>query len=158
MSETILNTILKDTYTLTLLKHRLRVLKNYLLNQLFTASKVSLNPEDLTWLNSLGPAFYQQFNKDNVEEIFSRLEAEIKKEQLLYLYLPFVAGNQVVSQIGGQIRHIFEKVVLFEIRFDPSLIAGCAISWKGVYRDYSLRAKIDQRKGEILQSFKKFLR
>ena len=154
----VLNAILKDTYTYTHLKHRLRVLKSYLISKLFTSTPPPLETSDDDWLNSLQPNFYQQFNKDNVYQIFSDLEAKIAQSPKLLVYIPFTAPYQTVAQIGQFIRSLFGKDLLFDTKFNPDLIAGCAISWHGVYRDYSLRAKIDQRKGEILESFKKFLR
>lgn len=154
----ILDAILKDTYTLTQLKHRVRILKSYLINQLFAQTKLELGAEDLTWLNELGAPFYKMFNKDNVYQIFSKLEDEISKLPLLNIYLSFVTEARANSEIGQYIRKSFGKILLFDTKYDPSLVAGCALSWNGIYKDYSLKAKIEEKKVQILESFKKFLR
>lgn len=155
----ILTTILQNTYTLTQLKHRLNILKSFLINSFFSnQTQVSLPPSDLNWLKSLPPSFYQQFNKDNVYQIFADLENNIKSLQPLIVYLSFEADDSSTSQIGIFARKTFGSILLLDTKFDPNLIAGVALSFKGIYRDYSLRAKIEERKAEILEEFKKYLR
>lgn len=155
----ILATILNTTYTLTQLKHRVKVLKSFLETQLFTNKhQQELNNEDLAWLTSLGGDFYKQFNKDNIYKKFSEIDKKVAEFSPLLIYLPFETNNQVISEIGQYLRSNFKFVYLFDAKFDSRLIAGCALSWKGVLRDYSLRSRIDQRKEEVLRSFKKFLR
>lgn len=156
----ILNTILKDTYTLTQLKHRLNILKSYLLNSFFSSGtqNEALSSPDLNWLKSLPPTFYQQFTKDNVYKIFADLESKINQFQPLIIYLTFEPDDAAISQIGAFARKTFKDLLLLDTKFDPNLIAGAALVWKGIYKDYSLRAKIEERKTEMLESFKKFLR
>lgn len=86
------------------------------------------------------------------------LENNISKLQVLILYLPFEVNDRIVEQIGQKTRIIFSQLLLLDIKYDPSLIAGCALVWKGILRDYSLKAKIEQEKAQILESFKKYLR
>lgn len=159
--EEILNIILKSTYSLGLLKHRLRVLKTNLLKTFFGSQTNDdpLNPEDLNWLQSLPASFYKQFNKDNVYQIFAAFETSITKLTTLTLFLTFEPDETTVNQIGSYCRQNFNfPDLLLDIKLDPNLIAGTALVWKGVYRDYSLRAKIDSKKGEVAQEFQKFLR
>lgn len=155
----LLNIILKDTYTLSTLKHRLRILKNYLSETFFGSQTVESNSVfDSSWLQSLPAEFFQSINKDNVYNIFGSLDMEIKKLAILTMYLTFEPDQTTTSQIGTFARKNFGPSLLLDIKFDPNLIAGTALAWKGIYQDYSLRSKIAQKKGEILVSFKKFLR
>lgn len=156
----ILDTILKDTYTLTQLRHRIRVLREYVNSALFISPppKSLIDQDDLLWLNSLGDDFYKQFNKNNVSDVLSKLEEQIQKITPLIIYIPFIADNLAISEIAQYARNLISPALLIEIKFDPNLIAGAALSFKGVYKDYSLRTKIQDKKGEILQGFRKFLR
>lgn len=156
----ILNTILKDTFSLSLLKHRLNILKTNLIKTFFGSNteELSLSAEDLNWLKSLPLSFYQQFNKDNVYKIFSDLETEIVKLKVLTMHLTFEPDEATLGQIGIFARKTFDPILLLDIKLNPSLIAGTALVWKGTYRDYSLLAKIEEKKPEILEGFKKFLR
>lgn len=160
MDQEILNTLLNDTFTFTLLKHRLRILKTNLLKNFFVDQSPAeqFSPEDLNWLNSLPSSFYQKFNKDNVYQIFEAIEAKVNTMPVLLIYIPFEGDNQTIYQIGTLLRKNFTDLSLFDTKFDPRLIAGCALSWKGIYKDYSLRAKIEEKKKEILEGFKRFLR
>lgn len=154
-----LSTILNNTFTLTQLKHRVRILKSYLLKALFGGEIEPLSTADLNWLKSLPTPFYQQFNKDNTYQILAELENNIQKIIPLIIYLPFETDDQAILNISIFVRQTFNQPSLvLDIKYDPNLIAGCALSWKGVYKDYSLRARIEERKGETLESFKKFLR
>lgn len=156
----ILTTILKDTYSLTQLKHRVRILKAYLLKHLFASTTDSSpSPVDLNWLKSLSADFYHQFNKDNVYQIFTDLEKQITNCPVLTMYLTFEPDEMALPQIGSFARQQFNKPsLILDIKIDPNLITGAALAWKGVYKDYSLRLKIGQRKAEIFQGFKRFLR
>ena len=156
----ILNTILISTYTQNTLKHRVLILKTYLLSQLFGNEKPqeSLTQTDLNWLKSLPRTFYQQFNKDNVYQILTDLEADINKLTPLIIYLPFENSEQIEQSIGSFVRKTFNQNLTLDLRLNPALIAGCTIAWKGVLRDYSLKSKIEEKKSKIFESFKKFLR
>lgn len=162
MDNQILNVILKETYTTLQLKHRLRIFKDYLTSQLFVSPaplpQKEIPPQDLAWLSSLGEGTYKQFNKDNVYKILSLIEEQAGKITSLVIYLPFELDDSSAGLIGQYMRKIFSQVYLLDVKFNPLLIAGCTLSFKGIYKDYSLRARIEEKKEEILESFKKFLR
>lgn len=159
MDQDILKAILKDTFTQIQLKARLHILKSYLTQKLFEAQKTAFEPQDINWLNSRDSTFYQKFTRENVYQLLSSLQTQVNQMTSLIIYLPFEANDEVLSQIGSFSRTTFGKPdLIFEAKFDPKLIAGCALSWKGIYKDYSLKAQIEERKAEVLESFKKFLR
>ena len=163
----ILTTILKDTFSLTQFKTRVRLLKSNLLKAFFGSNAQNEDKseglpaatQDLNWLKSLPENFYQKFNKDNVYNIFSSLEKLSANLPILTIYLTFEPDDITLNQIGTFTRQTFNSSsLLLGIKIDPNLIAGTALVWKGVYRDYSLRAKLEEKKAEISEEFKKFLR
>lgn len=155
----ILNTVLKDTFSLTQFKARIRLLKSSLLKTFFGGETEMQPPsQDVNWLKSLSPDFYQKFNKDNVYDIFSELEQTSSKLPILTMYLTFEPDDVTVSNLGAFARKTFGLPLILDIKFDPNLIAGTALVWRGIYHDYSVRAKIENMKGEITQGFKRFLR
>lgn len=155
----VLNAILKDTYTLAQLKYRISILKNYLLQNLFgSQQKVEFGVKDTNWLKSLPPDFYQNFNKDNVYNLLSQIEKQKEGLKNLTIYLTFEPDDPSLAQIGNYARKSFGDNLLLDIKYDPNLIAGAALVWKGVYKDYSLRAQLAEKKEQILESFKKYLR
>lgn len=158
--------ILKDTYSTTQLKHRLRILKAELVSQFFGGGPEdgynldvsNLFPQDQNWLKSLPADFYKKFNKNNVYKIFSDLESKISNIPTLTLYLTFEPDESTLEQIGNFARKMFGPNLMLDIKLDLTLIAGAALGWKGVLRDYSIKTQIEAKKGEILESFKRFLR
>lgn len=166
----ILAIILKDTYSLTQYKHRLRILKSNLLRTFFGSESetISLSTQDSNWLKSLTENFYQKFNQKNVYEIFSGLEKMDTNLPVLIMHLAFEPDDVTLNQLGSFARKTFSSIgrsasgrnlpIILDIKVDPNLIAGTALTWKGVYKDYSLHAKIEEKRNEIAQGFKKFLR
>lgn len=153
----ILNIILINTYSLSQLKHRVSRLKSYLEKQIF-GSTTPIDPPLLDWIKTLPPNFLANFNKDNLQANFDEIQKKIASLEILTIYLTFDPDEQTLSLLGEQVRKNFGRIVLLDIKYDPNLIAGAALVWKGVYKDYSLRSKINERKGEILSSFQQFLR
>ena len=155
-----LNIFLKDTFTQTELRHRMRVLKSHLLKALFgSQDEGKLSQADLTWLGSLPEDFLKSFNKDNVYKIFDDLNIQIDDIPVLIIYMAIPSTDNVNLQIGAYVRKVFENPnLVIDTKYDPNLIAGVALSWKGMYRDYSLRSSIEDRKEDILGSFKKYLK
>ncbi|OGE37328.1 hypothetical protein A3D79_00090 [Candidatus Daviesbacteria bacterium RIFCSPHIGHO2_02_FULL_39_8] len=164
MEKKILTTILNNTYTLSQLRKRVNILKNYLTLRFFGNSQEwekqanQFDPEEIAWLQNLDETFWQNFNKDNVYPIFEEIEKNLAKANILNVYLPFETNSQIAATLGQYMRKLFDRVILFDIKLDPSLIAGCALSWQGIYKDYSLRKKIADNRIQLMESFKKFLK
>lgn len=165
MSNKILDEILADTFVQSQALHRISALKSLVLVQLFAgkgqekAVAPEIDPQlapgqQTPWIVSLNPKIYQHFNKDNVYQMFEELEQTIKKIEPLTLYLPFELPENELAKIGAQLRHDFGQNFLMEVKIDPSLLAGCALIWKGVYKDYSLKRKIEENRQKILETLK----
>lgn len=154
-----LNTILSNTYTTHDLKHRLRILRSYLEKKLFGNIEADdFSPDDLAWLNSLGENFYTSFTKENLYLVFKDLEKESQKLTSLILYLAFEAQTPQIESISQWLRKNLQTKLIFEVKIDPDLLGGTALVYKGVYKDYSLRAKIQEQAQTILAEFKKYVR
>lgn len=153
-----LQKILENTFTLSRLKHRLHALREYVSHQIFAKGETSgIETADLKWLNSLGNPFFLNFSRDNFDGIFKNLEDYLKNCRPLIIYLAFEPTEELLQTIGLYLRKNFTKYPIFDAKVDPELIAGAALSFNGVYKDYSLRVKINNEKEKILANFKKFL-
>jgi|SRR3989344_3432862 len=158
MENNIFEQILKQSYSLSILKHRIRILKSYLSGYFFNGPKEQFKTEDQNFLSSLPKDFYSSFNKNNFNEIFSQFDQNISKLPALTIYLAFEPSDEAIERIGTKVRQLFSPNLILDVKYDPRLIAGCALVWGGVYKDYSLKLKIEESKDKILESFKKFLR
>lgn len=152
-------TILKNTYTVFQFKHRLRILKSHFA-QKFYGGALQIEPaeDDLRWMKTLPQSFFEFFTADNQAHVFTFLEGKLKETPTLTLNLAFNPPDELINELGEYYRKNFTSFQLIDLKFDLSLIAGCSIVWKGVFKDYSLKNRIEERKEEIMQQFRKFLR
>jgi F0F1-type ATP synthase delta subunit len=158
----LLDKILERTFTKPQALSRLRVLKDLALTHLFeeTSKKeaeekpVQSPAQETVWIVSLGTDIYKNFTRDNVYQIFNEVETEIKKINPVIVYLPFELPDTELTQLGQYFRRDYGKRLLIDVKLDPSLIAGTALVWNGIYRDYSLRKKINDNRQLIIKTLK----
>lgn len=155
MIDPLLDNILSNTLTQSQLMRKLKVLNIYLQSKLFVidGSINSLSSEETNWLSSLDQNLLNQINKDNFHDFFSKLEQQARTISPLILYLAFQPPDEEVIKLGERLRKDYGKNFLFEIKVDPSLLAGCALAWRGVYKDYSLKSKIAANKEQLTSIF-----
>ena len=155
----IFETILKNTYTVFQFKHRLRVLKSHFA-QKFYGGEFQIEPaeDDLKWMKTLPESFFQSFTSDNQVQIFTFLEGKLKETPTLTLNMAFNPPDELINELGEYYRKNFSSFKLIDLKFDLSLIAGCSMVSNGIYKDYSLKARIEEKKDEIMQQFRKFWR
>ncbi len=155
----LLNQIITNTYTLPDLRHRIRLLRSFVEDAIFSNGRLidKLEPEDQAWLKTLPQGFEKNFNTKSFYTEFKKLEEDSKKIIPLIVYLSFNAGPETAAQIAQYARRLFDPNLMVEIKLDPLILGGCALSWKGVYRDFSLRTVIDDKKQDILTSFKRYI-
>lgn len=158
MEDNILNILLSKTYIHSHLLHRISILKSYLSKKLFSdeSTNLELSKTDKTFLESLDDNFYKQFTRENLTSTFEALEAKVKKIQPLVIYLPIEIPDGENLRLGNFLREKFTTVVTFDPRVDPTLIVGCALIYNGLYKDYSLKSRLEQNRDNILLTFKRY--
>lgn len=150
--------ILEDTYTQTDALRRLRLIKYLATAKLFGSSKEKEEEtlaEDSAWLSTQDKTL-ALLTRENVYQETETASDKILSIKPLIVYLPFELLYQEVQKLGQHLRTTYGKNFLVEVKIDPNLIAGCALVWKGVYKDYSLRQKIQEQKEKILQVFRSY--
>ncbi len=153
MDNILIETFLSTTYSLQQAKARLRSLRAYLLRSFYQENQT---PETDPWILSLGQEFFKEFTRDTVYKKLRAIEDAIIKTQPLILYIAFDIPDTEVDKLGLWFRQNCQSNIIFDLRHDPNLIAGCAFAWHGVYKDYSVRASIELNKDKILGNLKSF--
>ena len=69
---------------------------------------------------------------------------EIKAIEPLHLTLPFELPDTELQIISNKLRQDYGPRFLIETKIDPALLGGCTMSYKGVYKDYSIKNKLKQ--------------
>ena len=74
--------------------------------------------------------------------------AEIKNKaeglQAITLTLAFEAQQSTIDKISAFARQLLAENIIIEINVEPSILGGAIIVFKGLYRDYSLKAKLEE--------------
>jgi len=86
-------------------------------------------------------------NAHAIEKIADRL-AEIKKKldglKIVSLTLAIEPKKSTIDKIIFFVREHIEKDIIIEINVEPNIIGGAIIVFNGLYRDYSLKTKLDE--------------
>lgn len=159
-TEELTTKILDGSYTQTQALKRLRALKDLGIAKLFgkQETKDEILVEQDSWFASLDKNFFRPFTKDNVYKLFEDAEKAIKDIKPLMIYLAVEIPEVEIAKIGQYLRQTYGNNFLMEIKIDPSLIAGTAFVWNGIYKDYSLRQKITDNRQAILSTLKGYIK
>ena len=85
-----------------------------------------------------------------LKEFLNKLLTEIDSMPVITLKIAFTGREETLQHLAEWFILNVKKKVLFDITYDPSLIAGAAIFYEGNFVDYSIRKKFDQILGETL--------
>ena len=158
--DNLLSTIVSNTYTRSDLRRRISLIRNYYETQLFGTKGIEedISADDKTWLETVVKNT-SSVTKDTITQVFTDVEEESEKLPFLSVFIPIDLPADEIDRLARSIREDYGKnSLILDLRIDPLLIAGCALAWGGVYRDYSIRQSIQNRKDEIIASFRKYIR
>lgn len=150
--------IIANTYTVSDLHRRVQLVKTYLTGKFFSKGselRQDRDGSDRTWLASLD---LRGVTKDNLSETLHQLEEQAKNVEPLILFLPLLPPHNEVQALGERVRKDFGNRLLVELRLEPLLIAGAAVAYKGIYKDYSLRQSLKENHDTLVAGFKKYMR
>lgn len=107
---------------------------------------------DIAFVQSLSDQFIDQFTAKTAKTLLTQIEDGIKNAPAVILYVAFELPDPELKRIGQYFKTNFGPEILVDIQFNPALIGGCALSYKGIYRDFSIKQKIEQRQKELLST------
>ena len=166
MEDALFERIVAETFTTSTLRKRLSLVREYFEKTLFGGNFVvagDIEPRDHTWLLALTEEYEKKsdsvlnmITKTNFAPIMTKLEEKVTNLTPIVIFLPILLPPDEIDNLGRGLRRVYGKGVFMELRLDPLLIAGAALAWKGVYKDYSLRQKIRDNQDAIVKSFAKY--
>lgn len=159
MEDQFLNEILKDTYTFDSFKVRVIALKHLLEDKLYKQQgSKSPKPEE-TWLKNFDEQILKTVTSESFSSVFKAIDEFINQIKPLTIYFVFIPDQDQIQEIGTWLRkNLNNPKLIFNVKTDSLLIGGCAIAYKGVYKDLSLRARIHEKRELIIGQFKNYLR
>lgn len=94
-------------------------------------------------------ALWDLVDQKNFNDLVEQTEQEIAAIAVLTIYAPVQLGSREALLVAEYVRQNFPGDYLVDIRLDSTLIAGCALVWKGKYGDFSLKQKMIDNREEI---------
>jgi len=109
------------------------------------------------WFSSI---LKEEFSKEKVdkEEFLNTLRQKVLDMEKVYLTLAFEPSIDTLDRISGLIRTFIGKPCLIDFSFDPRLIGGVEIIYKGEYRDFSFRRIFEEEFEKSREEFLKRLK
>ncbi|OGH16212.1 MAG: hypothetical protein A3C30_02505 [Candidatus Levybacteria bacterium RIFCSPHIGHO2_02_FULL_40_18] len=93
-------------------------------------------------------ALVEYIGSESSYEILSEKLSELKKalDQLVImkLTLAFEPSEQTIKKIVTFIRENLDEKTIFEICQQPNILGGAILEFKGLYRDYSLKTRLEE--------------
>jgi len=165
MEERILNEILKETFTLDSLRKRVQVLKLILEREIYRPEvagkepKSDLEQREAKWVESFDKELLTGMTNSMYSSLVERIEKFIADISTLTIYFVFIPEAKQIKEVGTWLRNNLDQPrLVFDFKTDPSLIGGCAFVYKGIYKDYSLRAQISDNKSKLIEEFRKYFK
>lgn len=141
--------ILVNTFTRSDLNRRIHLLREYLEQTYFSQNagitlhefmeNKNISASDAEAMSSWGDQFYKCFTRDTAYDTLKKMGEYIDSAQTLVMYLPYLPDPTDTIRLGRWVRTNVQDNVIIEMKRNPSLIGGCALVWKGIYRDYSMK-------------------
>lgn len=100
--------------------------------------------------------FFALFNRTNFQKELKKITQAVAKAEVVTIHLPFQLPEEEQTKLGSWFKDNLGLTTLYEVSFDPSLIGGCALSFKGFYKDLSLKARIAANQQQIVKSLRQF--
>lgn len=169
----VISSLLSKTYTKNQALTTIRLIREFL-NYLFFDLQLSTEPsaridqflksqsldpdtsKEAKILYQLGDDFYKAFNPKNLTAQLKIVEEVISSIQEVIVHLPFEMPDEEVERMGVWFKKNLGIESLFNLNLDPSLIGGTALSYKGVYKDYSLKQIVAENKVKVIQMLVSF--
>ncbi len=89
------------------------------------------------------------------EKYFKELKEVLGKIKIVNLKLAFEPTDISIDKFFTYVKDIVKEPVILNFEYNPTILGGAEVTWKGEYRDFSLKRvfeeEYDSKKSEILK-------
>jgi F0F1-type ATP synthase delta subunit len=79
------------------------------------------------------------------------LEEQLKKLRIVQIALPFEPTRENIITFKTWMNANLDSLIVLDIAYHPSIIAGANIAFEGKYKDYSIQSKLNETLNEAIQ-------
>ena len=116
--------------------------KAFLKNNLDLGNKSSTFPNDKSTIK-LGDS-EKVLDKEMVKDFLEKLKSELEQLKIIKLVVAFEPSPQTVEHIHEWTKSNLGTGFVLDIGFDKALLGGAIITFKGEYRDLTLKKKLQE--------------
>ena len=91
--------------------------------------------------------------REIISEKLLRLKKALGELSVMTLTLAFDPAESTINKLTSYVRKNLEEKIILEFKLEPNILGGTILEFKGLYRDYTLRTKLDDvfnnRKEEV---------
>lgn len=102
-----------------------------------------LNSHVRHWVSEAMKADWTESNIDS-KAYLEKLKNKIEKLGIVQLTLAFEPTNITIDKFINYIRQNVGEDIILEVSYDPNIVAGTMISYKGNFRDFSLKRLFEE--------------
>ncbi len=98
--------------------------------------------------NQISIVLKDYIGEGNARELISDKLSELKKLldglEIVKLNLAFEHSESTVDKIIAYLRKNLSEKIILEIHYEPNILGGVIFEFKGIYRDYTLKTKLEE--------------
>jgi F0F1-type ATP synthase delta subunit len=162
--DSLVETIIKNTYTTDDLKLRLALLREFLEEQFFAGganqlqeffAKRQVDPNHKKAMLSWNQEFYHAFNPENLYKLLGQLSEDINKlpKVILTTAINFADNRSAAARLARWFRQNLDPQTLIKLKTDPQIIGGVRIVYGDRYGDYSLKKRLEKNHDRLKKIF-----
>jgi len=98
--------------------------------------------------SKISKTFAEYVGSERSQEILSRKLSELKKSLdelvVVKLTLAFEPSTSTIDKILAFLRQNFGEQTILELRFESKILGGVIFEFKGLYKDYTLKSRLEE--------------
>ncbi|OGH31136.1 MAG: hypothetical protein A3J69_00120 [Candidatus Levybacteria bacterium RIFCSPHIGHO2_02_FULL_42_12] len=118
-------------------------------NALQTVLEKSVRVDVARGIESLLP---RSKKPEDIKTVLHSLRNDVQKIPTLKVTLAFEPSEKMIETLYDWAKETLGEIVLLDITYDPLIVGGVVMSWKGAYIDASLKTKLDNNLQHLASS------
>jgi hypothetical protein len=160
--------LLKTAFTKVEVLRRIRLLRDFLERKFFVTGgkpvtledflkEAHVSHDDALALEAIEKKLGASFTKDHAYGLTKALSEEVKALPVVGMFLPAEPNEEEMAKVGAWVRENLNALAIIEVHISPSFLGGCAMSYNGMYQEYTLDYFMQKNHNEIKKIIEKYV-
>lgn len=160
--------LLKTAFTKVEVLRRIRLLRDYLERKFFITGgkavtleafleETHVSHDDAVALDEIEKKLGTSLTKEHAYGLTKELSEQAKTLPVVGMFLPAEPNEQEMAKVGEWVRQNLNPTAIIELHISPSFLGGCAMSYNGMYQEYTLDYFMQKNHEEIKKIIEKYV-